>query len=73
MCVKRRPQMMYKDVAGWSMSCAARGLCRLPGVFVAPTQALLLAALAPADSDDDVLHDTDAVLPDIEQLLSAAS
>lgn len=32
--------------AGWSMACAARGMCRLPGVFVAPTQALLLAALA---------------------------
>ncbi|KAJ8715338.1 hypothetical protein PYW07_009820 [Mythimna separata] len=38
----------------WSMACAARGMCRLPGVFVAPAQALLLAALAPADLDDEL-------------------
>lgn len=29
----------------WGAECAAPGLCRLPGVFVAPTQTLLLAAL----------------------------
>ncbi|KAJ8709458.1 hypothetical protein PYW08_009462 [Mythimna loreyi] len=42
----------------WSMSCAARGMCRLPGVFVAPAQALLLAALAPA-ADDEPRDDAD--------------
>nr|XP_049705066.1 uncharacterized protein LOC126056382 [Helicoverpa armigera]XP_049705067.1 uncharacterized protein LOC126056382 [Helicoverpa armigera] len=44
--------------AGGALGCAARGLCRLPGVFVAPAQALLLAVLAHDDSEPpSPLHD----------------
>ena len=45
------------------MSCAARGMCRLPGVFVAPTQALLLAALAPDSRADPDADDADLSAP----------
>lgn len=37
--------VLTSECAGWGAECAAPGLCRLPGVFVAPTQTLLLAAL----------------------------
>ncbi|CAH0697257.1 unnamed protein product [Spodoptera exigua] len=35
----------------WGLACAAPGMCRLPAVFVAPTQTLLLAALGPDCAD----------------------
>lgn len=41
---------MYTPAPEWvsSSACSASGLARLPAVFVAPAQALLLAALAPS-------------------------